>query len=461
MAMGSNTTFWNSQLGMASKEIDVFNVSFIDLLSCALGGVLLILFLVSGLLRDGIKESIEAAKGSGATNTSTNLLSGEVIPPPEPLLFVATIDDKTTRPLNFFLIPPDSTGESRKITLADDEAASAFLQQLRDEKIALSAQNPVVVFPHSSGGPDTRYRALFSRTTNRDGNVVLNVMLPNSRSLEQDARLKSEETLKSEVEWSPNLNGWMLAVEYPGDDSPELTRLLSELSKSWRALDEMNFVFRSLKGGKTARYPDVVKFSDVDWTKPDASFFYLEIDKALNVSRATGKFATYQPKSDLLGNEYITHGYQSVSNREAFEDDIRDEIFQSIVEILFEINLDFKLNDELLSQRLFQLHDSLDELVSQELSGDWDDKNLKAAFESIRNDDKSLVELIDELRRVRRKFIGVEIGGAVQSSVNVDAFANTIPGGIREGSQVETLSPGSMNSLSANKVIFIEFKVAQ
>jgi hypothetical protein len=162
------------------REIDITNLSFIDLLSCGLGAVLLLLLLFAVSIRTTALQSLEAEAKSGAQSQkgtfSAGSLGGTEIPPPEPTQITLTWSAPTQLPLQLEVVPPGG----RAMT--------------EDSPFSRNSQTDALVT-----GFFVR-----SESDELEGGSV-QCFLPRSRTLLE--RLKNPEECP--------LNGWEIRVHYP------------------------------------------------------------------------------------------------------------------------------------------------------------------------------------------------------------------------------------------------------
>lgn len=186
---------------MSRREIDVFNLSFIDVLSCALGGILLLLLTFSSLMKANATRQNELADDLGGTTSDSALVAGEEIPPSQPLVFRIRQRGQSKYPLLVSLKVPLDNGHA-----------------------VLSKAHPVTNKPFM--------RALFSTTRMSDREYVHTVLIPNCRLRHLDNNLAAN------TKWDDHYQQWEVSVRYPNHLSQELDALrTSALSASTQALN--------------------------------------------------------------------------------------------------------------------------------------------------------------------------------------------------------------------------------
>ena len=312
----------------SNKEIDVFNVSFIDLLSCALGGVLLIFFMISGLVQDGVRKALSTSKSSGGRySVETALFDGKEVPPPAPLLITLTVDGPTSNPVEMEVIVPGA--------LQGDKGS------------VLSESQPVM----EVGG--TRYRALFSRSLDGDGNCVLTAMIPNSRSLARDIASGALE---------PSINGWKVQVGYPARLSESQEHMKDDLVHKWRNLSKMAISLAVFDAGKESGSGKAsVSWKRIEWRTNGTNQFAAIAGNQLGTI-GTSKATELKLPSDKLA--FVT-SHSSFLTRQGLASADFETVFNQLLDEFHLLNLEapeddafFQLID--LSARLAEIVNSLD-----------------------------------------------------------------------------------------------------
>lgn len=218
-----------------AKEIDSMNLSFIDLLSCGLGGILLLLLLFAALIRNGLSQSREAERAAGGSRDAPQLAEGEELPPPDPLSVRVSWHPEARRPLELVAFPPRA--EPGKY-LAPDFNGPA----LREDAGA-------VRIDYGDGRADY-YAGSFSRYRRAgDRRPVVDLLIPNARSGVFDLALaamgeterkaaRADRKRWTELTRPPAARYWAFEVRYPPQLSEKQAALRATLQARWReALD--------------------------------------------------------------------------------------------------------------------------------------------------------------------------------------------------------------------------------
>lgn len=215
---------------MADREIDVFNLSFIDLLSCALGGILLLLLLFASLLRGQVEQVRKAEAAVGGNVREPRLSEGEEIPPAEPMVVIVSHVQPVSWPLEVRLHHPRILADG-KLDYPDPARCTGGLtwdQSSTFETIGLEG----------GGSPKAFWRALFSRKPYRKSGARVTALIPNSRSLISDQRKSQVGEAQRGDGWADHQRFWVIGVSYPSGLTPAQSRQLDNLEQLRRRVME-------------------------------------------------------------------------------------------------------------------------------------------------------------------------------------------------------------------------------
>ena len=194
-------------IAMAREEIDVFNLSFIDVLSCTLGGVLLLLITFSSIIKASAERAVAAETSLGGEFSGPNLAAGDIAPPPDPLV-----------------IQIEQSG------LATARLESKLLIALDNRPVELTRNRPF--WRGQISGKRRFIRALFSTTPQSNG-CLHTILIPNARALLTDEQ--QQEIANSRARrWPKSFQGWEVQVRYP--DPRTATSTTAAIAKRTRLL---------------------------------------------------------------------------------------------------------------------------------------------------------------------------------------------------------------------------------
>src|SRR5436309_3058881 len=92
---------------MGEREIDTMNTSFIDLICCALGSMLMLMLFVACLLKaSALKDAAAAQEQSVETKASQPVDTGYQPAPPSPTMVTLTWKKPAKHPLTLIAYPP-------------------------------------------------------------------------------------------------------------------------------------------------------------------------------------------------------------------------------------------------------------------------------------------------------------------------------------------------------------------
>ncbi|WP_337174660.1 hypothetical protein [Paludisphaera sp.] len=214
-----------------AKEIDVTNLSFIDLLSCGLGGILLMLLLFAALIRTNLSRDLHAEQAAGGNQPVPKLASGEQLPPPDPLSVQVFWSPEARYPLRLRAYPPRAENGTFK-RFGDEPALTeeeVNLRVLTEEK------------PSAAVGGD-RYHGLFARFDLPGRRSVIDLLVPKGRSAVLDLRLLELTGDTPQVEADRKRLAkvrhgayWEFEVVYPNDYTERQRQLRRQLDEHWAA----------------------------------------------------------------------------------------------------------------------------------------------------------------------------------------------------------------------------------
>lgn len=206
---------------MSDREIEVFNLSFIDLLACGLGGVLLLMLLFASLSR-AEREISAAASAAGGLAREELLSSGDELPPAEPMFVTLRWKGEAPAPLVLSAYPPLP---SRAGLVAQVTTGGRM-------RIKLTKHEPVKTV--DVGGRPISYRGLFFNEPRRDGwaGGVTTFFLPNSRNFLADLDQLVASSRPRLVPPASLL--WRFSVHIAAGPAPRLQRELQRTRDAWR-----------------------------------------------------------------------------------------------------------------------------------------------------------------------------------------------------------------------------------
>ena len=158
------------------------------------------------------------------------------------------------------------------------------------------------------------------------------------------------------------------------------------------------------------------------------------------------------------GDVFIEPGNREVREPTRFQNLAFERIFSGIISSIYKANFDSAEGKKEKLSALLGLYQRLDE-HRRELGLSWSDwesdirvqRTLKSV--DLGREKESLSDLVQSLRRVKRKLIGVKETATESDVIGVEVSANTIPGGEHSGEQV---FPDI--ELTSGQTVFFKFK---
>ncbi|VTR96728.1 hypothetical protein [Tuwongella immobilis] len=191
---------------MSDREIDTMNLSFIDLICCALGGLLLLLLFFASLVSSIRSKSSDLPAKEPEARKLVPTDIGFQRSPPEPMIVRLHINGRTRYPVQLRAFPPRL--EANALTAQQEFAITQSAPILRLQSIRPPGNrpmNPAENLAQPANGPpradavppSERFVGFFTRSITDQGSLI-ELTIPRGRSLlaDQFARLNSQTLLK-------------------------------------------------------------------------------------------------------------------------------------------------------------------------------------------------------------------------------------------------------------------------